>query len=212
MSRQRKRLVKVGAASGFTLVELMISMSIFALLSIMAYGGLDSVIQNKQRTEASMLRLSQLQLSMTKLHRDFEQISTRVATDELGGKLLNLSAVQGNDLLIQLTRNGWRNPAKLNRSHLQRVAYKLEEDQLIRMSWIYVDRAQDDQLIETVLIDNLQDVQLRFMDARQVWHDSWPPISLNTTNTTSRLPQGIEIKLQMNDWGDITRVFRVPPG
>ena len=197
--------------SGFTLIELMISMAIFAMLSLMAYGGLDTVMRNKAGTETSMLRLNQLQLSMTKLHRDIEQISNREATDELGGKLLTLSAGQGDELIIQFTRNGWRNPAKLNRSHLQRVAYKLDEDKLIRMSWPYVDRALDDQVIETLLMDNLKDVQLRFLDDSKSWHDSWPKTNANPSATTSQ-PRAIEVKLQMNDWGDITRVFRVPAG
>jgi len=197
--------------SAFTLIELMIAMAIFALLSLMAYGGLESVMRNKEQTEDSMLRLNQLQLTMTKLHRDIEQITTREASDELGGKLLKLSAGQGDDLLVQFTRNGWRNPAKLNRSHLQRVAYKLDEDKLIRMSWPYVDRALDDQVIETLLMDNLKDVQLRFMDDSKSWHDSWPKTNQNPSTTISQ-PQAIEIKLQMNDWGDITRVFRVPAG
>lgn len=198
--------------SGFTLIELMVAMAIFALLSLLSYGGMESVIRNKEQTEASLLRLNQLQLTMTKLHRDLEQISTHGATDALGGKLLNLSAGQGNDLLIEFTRNGWRNPAKIIRSHLQRVAYKLDDEQLIRMSWSHVDRIQDDQLVETVLINDLKDVQLRFMDESHSWHDSWPRNNDNSSDDLIPQPQAIEVTLQMNDWGDITRVFRVPAG
>ena len=198
--------------SGFTLNELMVAMAIFALLSLLSYGGMESVIRNKEQTEASLLRLNQLQLTMTKLHRDLEQISTHGATDALGGKLLNLSAGQGNDLLIEFTRNGWRNPAKIIRSHLQRVAYKLDDEQLIRMSWSHVDRIQDDQLVETVLINDLKDVQLRFMDESHSWHDSWPRNNDNSSDDLIPQPQAIEVTLQMNDWGDITRVFRVPAG
>ena len=198
--------------SGFTLIELMVAMAIFALLSLLSYGGMESVIRNREQTEASLLRLNQLQLTMTKLHRDLEQISTHGATDALGGKLLNLSAGQGNDLLIEFTRNGWRNPAKIIRSHLQRVAYKLDDEQLIRMSWSHVDRIQDDQLVETVLINDLKDVQLRFMDESHSWHDSWPRNNDNSSDDLIPQPQAIEVTLQMNDWGDITRVFRVPAG
>lgn len=196
--------------AGFTLIELMIAMAIFALLSIMSYSGLDSVMRNKEHTEASMLRLNQLQLSMTKLHRDIEQISSRGARDELGGQLLNIASGQSDDLLIQFTRNGWRNPAKIVRSHLQRVAYKLDEDKLIRMSWPYVDRAQVDQVVESVLIDNIKSVEFRFLDEKSTWHDSWPRNSDDPTTLVIPQPRGIEITLQMNDWGDVTRVFRVP--
>lgn len=198
--------------TGFTLIELIISMAIFALLSLMAYGGLETVIRNKEITELSMHRLNQLQLTLTKMHRDLEQISDRDARDELGGKLIKLAAGQGDDLLIQFTRNGWRNPAKLNRSHLQRVAYKLDEDKLIRMSWPYVDRAADDQVIETLLIDNIKDVQLRFLDDSNSWHDSWPRLDTQSSGVAVSQPMAIEVTLEMNDWGEIKRVFRVPAG
>lgn len=200
-------------AFGFTLIELMISMAIFAILSALAYGGLSSVIKNKERTEQSMLRLNQLQLTMTKLHRDFEQLSIRTATDGLGTRLLPISAGQGSDdVLVQFTRNGWRNPAKNTRSHLQRVAYKLDEDSLIRMSWIHIDRAQDDQLIETVLMDNLADVQLRFLDENNNWQDRWPQINADSSATSTPQLRAVEVKLSMNDWGDISRTFRTTSG
>jgi general secretion pathway protein J len=205
-----KQYLQWHSQSGFTLVELLISMAIFAILSILAYGGLDSVIKSKTQTEEAMLRLNQLQLTMTKLHRDLEQLTPRKATDELGGTLLKLSAGQGDDLLIQFTRNGWRNPAKLIRSHLQRVAYKLDEEKLIRMSWSYVDRAQDNQVVETLLMDNLKGVQLRFLDSGKNWHDNWPKANADPGANNIAQPQAIEITLQMNDWGDITRIFRVP--
>lgn len=195
---------------GFTLIELMISMAIFAMLSLMAFNGLDSVINNKQKTETALLRLNQLQLGMSKLHRDIEQITARPARDGLGSKLPALSAGQGDDLLIQFTRNGWRNPAKLARSHLQRVAYKLEDEKLIRLSWPYVDRAQDDPLVESVLLDNLKDVQIRFLDEKNSWKERWPSNNSDTSAEKITQPQAIEIKLEMNDWGEVSRVFRVP--
>lgn len=190
----------------------MISMSIFAILSVMAYSGLSTTIKNRDITENSLLRLSQLQLTMTKLHRDFEQLAARDATDGLGSKLLKLSTGQYDDILIQFTRNGWRNPAKNTRSHLQRVAYKLEDDKLIRMNWIHVDRAQDDQLMENELIDNLEEVELRFLDDNNSWQDSWPPKNTETGSTGISQPRAIEVKLVMNDWGDISRVFRTTAG
>lgn len=211
MNTSHNNLVSA-AQTGFTLVELLISMSIFAILSVMAYGGLDAIIKSKTKTEKTMVRLNQLQITMNKLHRDFEQISARAAADELGGRSLKLSTGQGDDLLIQFTRNGLRNPAKLIRSHLQRVAYRLDENKLIRMSWPYIDRAQDNKLIETVLMDNLDDIQLRFLDAKNSWRDIWPPQNIDPNSLDIPQPKAIEVTLQMNDWGDIVRVFRVPVG
>ena len=111
-----------------------------------------------------------------------------------------------------LTRNGWRNPAKLKRSHLQRIGYRLDEDKLIRISWPYVDRAEDDQAIEQELIDNIKELRLRFLDADDEWLDNWPPNEALASGSTAPQPKLIEVTLDMHDWGEIVRLFRVPPG
>ena len=197
------------AVTGFTLIEVLIAIAIFAILSILAYGGLNSVLESKQQTEQALQRLRQVQLTMTKLQRDIEQISSREGKDELGGELSMLSGGPANELLIQFTRNGWRNPAELTRSHLQRVAYRLDEDKLIRMTWPYVDRAQDSQAIETILIDNLKDLRFRFYDAED-WSDNWPDTSAFSADDAAPLPKAIEVTVEMEDWGEIVRLFRVP--
>ena len=194
---------------GFTLIEVLIAIAIFAILSMLAYGGLSAVIESREQTEAALQRLKQLQLTMSHLHRDIEQITARDATDELGGNLLKLSSGHDSDLLMQFTRSGWRNPAALTRSHLQRVAYRMEEDRLIRLSWPYVDRAQDAQAIETQMIDNLKEIKLRFYNDGQ-WHDNWPTFEALNSDEQQNLPQAIEVTLHMEDWGEIVRIFRVP--
>lgn len=192
---------------GFTLIEVLIAMAVFAILAMMAYGGLAQVINNKEKTSEALHRLKDLQITLTKINRDLTQLSPRNGRDEQGSALTSLSAGQGNELLIQLTRNGWRNPAKIGRSNLQRVAYRLDEDKLVRITWPYVDRALDGQAIETILIDNIKNASLRFLDTDNEWHDSWPALNATPTGDTP-LPLAIEFTLQMEDWGDIVRIMR----
>ena len=188
-------------------------MSVFAIMSVMAYGGLESVIRSHDQTRAGMLRLQQIQMTMLHLQRDFEQINGRNASDELGGRLLSLDTTQNQDWLIQFTRNGWANPANLRRSNLQRVAYRLDEDddenKLVRIYWPYVDRASDDQAVEKVLIDNIKSVNLRFLDNKRKWHDQWPPVNRSADSALSDKPVALEMTLELNDWGEIKRLFRV---
>jgi len=201
-------LISQRQACGFTLVEVLIAMAVFAILAVLAYGGLEQVIRNKEQTTESLHRLRDVQMTMTKVQRDLTQLSLRNGRDEMGSPLPGLSAAQGNELLLQLTRNGWRNPAKISRSHLQRVAYRLDEDKLIRITWPYIDRALDGQAVETVLIDNIKNASLRFLDSNNEWHDSWPALNTTSPAPGTDLPVAIEFTLQMNDWGDIVRIVR----
>ncbi len=48
-------------ARGFTLLELIVVIAIFALFSIMAYGGLDSVLKTRHQVERAQERVAELQ-------------------------------------------------------------------------------------------------------------------------------------------------------
>ena len=125
---------------GFTLLELLVAVAIFAVLSAMAYGGLRNVIDNSQQTEIAMKRLQQVQLAMLKVSRDLTQLSQRSIRDEYGNSSNYILTGQGDDIFIEFTRGGRRNPAEMLRSHLQRVAYKIEENTLSRLHWPQLDR------------------------------------------------------------------------
>lgn len=199
----------VNRERGFTMIEVVIAVAIFAVLYLAAYGGLSSVITSKQETEQALIRLKQLQLTMSKLQRDIEQTTDRDGKDELGGTLRKIASGVNSDLLLELSRNGWRNPAGLTRSHLQRVAYRLDEDQLIRMTWPFVDRAQDSQASETTLIDNIVSAELRFYDDEGEVSDTWPTATAQTSDDPIELPRAVELTLELGDWGKVVRIFRV---
>ena len=194
---------------GFTLIEVIIAMSIFAIVSLLAYSGLHSVISTKTHTENSLERLRELQMTMLKLNSDLQQLSIRNGHDALGGILLNITD-QNSDYLLVFTRSGWRNPANLPRSTLQRVAYKLDEDKLIRLYWPHIDRADDEQLVEQTLIANIESLELRFLDDKNQWQTNWPSANdLASAQPSGSLPLAVEATLKMNDWGEIKRLIRV---
>jgi general secretion pathway protein J len=194
---------------GFTLIEVIIAMSIFAIVSLLAYTGLHSVITSKTRTEAALTRLQELQMTMLTLGSDLQFLADRNARDALGGKLLKLTT-QDSDYVVAFTRSGWRNPANQLRSTLQRVAYRLDDDKLIRIYWPHVDRADDDLVVERTLISNIKSLDLRFLNEKRKWITDWPDANnLATAGLTAELPIAVEVTLSMNDWGEMTRLIRV---
>ena len=205
---QRPHLPK--KSNGFTLIEVIIAMSIFAILAALSYSGLQSVINSKEKTEASLERLQELQMTMLTLNSDLQQLSNRDAHDALGGILHKLTT-QSSEYVVEFTRSGWRNPANLQRSSLQRVAYQLTDDTLVRIYWPHVDRANDDLRVERTLITNIESFELRFLNAKNEWQENWPSAAALTSNAPIELPTAIDIQLKMNDWGDIKRLLKVSP-
>jgi general secretion pathway protein J len=77
----RRRTFKTSLA-GFTLLEMLVALAIFALLSVMSYGGLRSVMEQQAATELEAEQLGQLQKIYLLMQRDFEQAVPRAVRDE----------------------------------------------------------------------------------------------------------------------------------
>ncbi len=191
--------------SGFTLLELLIASIIFAIMAIMAYGGLDNVLENSKSSQQALKRLQQIQQTVSVLNRDFSQIIQRSIRDEYGNKQPYLSAGNNVDNLVEFTRGGRVNPANLLRSSLLRVAYRFDDEKLVRLQWPQLDRAQGIEPKQTRLIDNVENFTLRFLDENAEWQEQWPP--LNTGSESAQGIAAIEIVLQLTDWGDIRRLY-----
>jgi len=194
---------------GFTLLELVVAMSIFAVLAIMAYGGLDQVLRARDVSERVMNRVTELQMAWSLIERDLEQAMPRPIRDGFGDPQPAL--IGGGDTLVELTRGGWPNPLRRPRGTMQRVAYALDGDTLQRWSWNVLDRAQDSEARKTDLIEKVESAELRFRDQDGEWGAQWPP---STTTTSAQvavplLPSAIEMALEIEGIGRITRLFLV---
>ena len=195
---------------GFTLIELLIASTIFAIMAVMAYGGLANVIDNSTGSKLALKRLQQVQQSISVLNRDLSQILPRDVRDEYGNKQPYLGTSNNIDYLIEFTRGGRVNPANLLRSTLLRIAYQLKDEKLLRLQWPQLDNAPGVELKETVLLDEVSNVSLRFIDENAETHEQWPPLNAGSTNTGTTgtvALRAIEIVIQLNDWGEIRRLY-----
>jgi general secretion pathway protein J len=194
--------------AGFTLLELLVALSIFALLSVMAYSGLRSVLQQRSVTEAEAQRLAELQKIYMLMQRDLEQAVARPVRDEYGDTQPPLSG----DSAFQFTRGGWANPLGHPRSELQRVGYAWVGDHLVRYVWPVLDRAQDTQPLEQQLSDRITGMEVRFLAANDQWLTKWPdPATVQTgASPPETLPRAVEITLHHKQYGDLVWLFRLP--
>jgi general secretion pathway protein J len=199
-------------ARGFTLLELLVALSIFAMMAAMAYGGLSSVIRARTGVDASLERTQRLQQAVFRLQSDLEQAAARGVRDQFGDPRPALAAEPA--LGLSFTRHGWRNPLQEPRSHLQRVRYRLDEEgRLVRHHWRVLDRAQDSAPVETVLLEDVQRLEWRFLDGGREWRDRWPPLAADAPAPDpweAELPLVVEVRLTTEDRGEIRQLFAIP--
>jgi general secretion pathway protein J len=189
---------------GFTLIELLVALAIFAVLSLLAYGGLASVLDGSELTMQRSTRLGALQAAVGRLVDDLEQAGPRPVRDAYGDPLPALSGGGGAGV-FELTRGGWPNPAGQPRSSLQRVAYELVDRTLVRRVWMVLDRAPDSAPLEQRLLTGVDAFELRFRGSRDGrWEASWPPAGAAAGSEV--LPLAIEATLEVEGFGRITRL------
>jgi general secretion pathway protein J len=197
-------------ARGFTLVELLVALAIFAILSVLAYGGYNEAVRSRERARTSMQRLEALQTTMRLLTQDFEQLAPRPVRDVLGdSRLPALLADQRGQNLFALTRSGWTNPAGLQRATLQRVSYVLEDGKLRREHFTVLDATLSDVPLKRELIDRVKSFRARFMDGQKQWQEQWPPLNAPAATLARSRPVAVEITLELEDLGTITRLIEV---
>ena len=196
---------------GFTLLELLIAISIFALLASIAYGGLSIVLTSREHTEAIADRLGELQIALVIMQRDIEQATTRSVRDEYGDRKKAFLSNSDTGSYLELTSNGHTNPLKRVRSSLQRVAYHFSEGELTRSIWPVLDAPQEAVPNKSILLNNLTDVRFRYLDPDLQWQQQWPSEAYSGSGEqTPVLPVAVELTLEYKEWGEIKRLFRLP--
>jgi len=202
-------------ARGFTLLELLVALAVFAVMAVAAYSGLSNVLLTRAAVEIENRRLAMVQLAFYRLAQDLEQVMPRSVRDEYGEPQPALrGAIQDSEALL-FTRAGWDNPLGQPRASLQRVAYRLREGRLWRLHWDVLDRGGLSEPREIMLLDRVRELRLRFLDQDDAWHNDWPPTADQQNDTERKpepdpLPRAVEISLTLEDWGEINRLLLLP--
>lgn len=200
-----------GGSAGFTLLELLVAVGIFAILAAIAYGALQTVLSTRTHTDEQMQHLAQLQTAFTVMERDFEQAVLRSVRDEFGSTRPPMLGGVDTEQIVEFTRMGWRNPTSLPRSYLQRVAYGLKDHTLVRRYWRELDRTQQTEPLDSDLLPEVDSVEARFLDKTGEWQTQWPPLTASNQPVVNvGLPAAVEITVDTQYWGKVTRLFRVP--
>jgi len=194
---------------GFTLIEVLVAMAIFGVLSMLAYSTLGQTLANSEMLTERMDRLQAVQRTVRFLSNDFVQAAPRPVRLELGDSMgPAVFTSLGGEFALELTHGGWGNPAGLPRGTLQRSAYRLEDDELVRYHWNVLDRTFANQPIANILLDNVESLLFRYLDADGEWSEIWPPQAQR--NIRAR-PRAVEIVLTLADEGEIRRLLEVAP-
>lgn len=195
------------AARGFTLLELLIAIALFALLGVGTYRMLDSVLRADEATRIQEQRLRELTRGMAAFERDIRQLLARPVRAPYGDMLAAFHGEGRERQTLEFTRSGWRNPLGAVRSELQRVRWEVRDGRWERRYWVALDQAQDSQPHTQRVLEGVSRWQLRYLDQDGNWQESWPTGA--DERSLYQLPRALELRLEHQHYGQLRRLFQL---
>lgn len=191
----------------YTLIEILIALFIFAIISAIVLMTLQTMTNARARLQESADTLAEVQKAVTLLSRDIEQIINRQIRTETGRReAAVLAAGSGANASLTMTRAGRKNPNAINKvSALQRVRYRLEDGALVRETWNELDRDSGELPNKQILIQKMNKLSWRYVDANNKSFDLWPPVGRRTGP-----PRAIEFTLDVDGFTGVRRLVLLP--
>jgi general secretion pathway protein J len=188
---------KYSKQQGFTLLEILIALAIFAVMSMMAYAGLAAVLDARASTVPRAQQLAQLQTTLYLLNEDLSQVINRPIRDQLGSSEPAFSIGRGNEILV-FTRTvpSWSTNSSEN--NLLRVSYSLEKEALYRRVWTIPDRTQQTEYRRRKLLVT-QGVTIKGFSAKT---KTWGEI-------VGEIPLALDISFKLDGLGSVHRTFLI---
>ena len=202
---RRAASVSASMRPGFTLVEVLVSLLIFALIAAAGSAVLGMTIDNRFAVKAASDRTADLQRMRSLLRADLGQAAARRSRGPTGRPQPQamIGASSPGDPALVLTRAGWSNPGEQPRPSLQRVEYRLVEDRLERRVSTHLDGARPGP--PQILHRGVRDLTVTFLrDGTEA------PAFITTLERP--LPDAVRVTMTLDGYGPVNQLFLVGGG
>lgn len=198
MSRSRGGAAP-GGMRGFTLVELLVTLTIVALMAVAAYRALGSVLDAGQKVQAEVDKWNRISGFFERFERDVRMAAPRTVRQ---GELISVawSGRTGGGSALEFSRfgNGPGDPPR-------RVAYRLNElGEIELLMWAKPDAAPGMVPVRHALLSGVTGFELRYFNAVAGWVDSWPGSTLDAP-----IPRAVRLRISLAGNEEVVRVFEL---
>lgn len=208
---------------GFTLIEILVALFIFAIMGVLAAKSLQDIIRVHNHLKARDRQTMEVIMTMTLLRRDMNNAIDRPVLNADGQKS---GAFLGSGNAITFTRAGILNPFdKSRQSNMMRMEYELDGDKFVRLTWSVLDAVPDTKPAKQVLLNDVSDISWQFIASNGKKASSWPMPKQNNSDAQQQdiqtqqatqimpiapLPKAAMMVMHLKNQGVITGVFPIP--
>jgi len=191
--------------SGFTLIELIIAIFILVIISGIIVSGISITMRSEKQISERSDFTAKLQMAMIIMARDMRQFVYRPVINNDSAIMPALIRPYKNQI-IEFTRAGFINPLGMSqRSELLRVAYQLQNNNLVRITWRALDRAPNSKPSDRIILSSIKNIKLRYLNNNRQFVK--PPTSSAPRSTL--VPLGISFDFEFMDGRHIKRFFAI---
>jgi general secretion pathway protein J len=196
-------MTRPSSEQGFTLVELLVSLLIFSMLSAAGVALLTFSVRAQDLADERLAELGSLRRFGAIVTSDLAQAAPRIARDEAGAARAAFIGGSGQTegMPLSLVRRGWENFDGSPRPSLQKVQYRLTGNRLERIAYRYVDGAAAMEPVP--LLEEVASLRLRYRDRLGEWRDRWDP------SQPAEMPRAVEMIIALQRGGTIRQLFLV---
>lgn len=192
---------------GLTLIEVMVALTIFALLSGVAYRGLGAVLDARERVDRETRKWREVTLAFVNIQQSLTSAVDRPVREGSGSvaaAFVAPASIRAGEPQLAFTRMGFPGHRGVL-ADLQRVGYRLKGDAIEQLIWPVLDQAPGTEPLASKILGNVAGVKLRYLARNGTWRMSWPAIGDDAV-----MPAALELTLTLTSGEQITRLFALP--
>lgn len=198
---QQKQL----SARGFTLIELMIAIMIFAIISVISYRTLSALIMTRDVVNKAQDKWGGISKTINEMSIYINRAIPLLGLDEAGAPLPSVwgkNKISGNfDSQIEMSTSGFIGDLTYGSSPPKRIGFRYTNGNLFLVVWSELNRAPNSKPDMILLSDQIASFSVQYLYQDRQWYDTWP---VNPTDYTT-LPLAIKVNIKMNSGEEIMR-------
>jgi general secretion pathway protein J len=188
---------------GFTLVEILVALSLLALVAVLAYRGTASLVDGETRLAGEARRWRTLDAALARMESDVRQAVPRAV--RAGGAIEPawLASVESHGAsAIAFSRAGPEFDAEPGVAG-QRIGYRLRDGALQVVYWPALDRSRsgDGDARAWPLVEGVAAMRVDHLSSRGEWVASWPQ------SGDAAVPRAVRVHLTLASGEAIERWF-----
>jgi len=178
---------------GFTLIEILVAVSLLAVLGVLGYRGVAAASANAAHLSGEASRWQDIALALARVGDDSRQ-AIAVAGRDADGRELPAWQLGGQPAQLTLTR-------AVAGGELRRLAYRCQAGGLELLLWPAYDAPASQ--VSHRLLAGVSGCELSVLDHERRWLTVWPQ------RDGRALPRALRLRLTLAEGGTVERIFDV---